>query len=102
MNSLVQAQIAQMDLKLKHFETLEAMLDQERRDLQAERTKMYCERLAWRKVVEGGDGEVRAGSSLSGVTGVAEGEVAGKMVAGVEGMEGGGEILKIDGDVGRE
>jgi SWI/SNF related-matrix-associated actin-dependent regulator of chromatin subfamily C len=68
-----------MDLKLKHFETLEAMLDQERRDLQAERTRLYCERLAFRKVVISRQTDVRNGSSFAGVEGV-EQEANGKMV----------------------
>lgn len=65
-----------IDLKLKHFETLEAMLDQERRDLQAERTKLYCERIAWRKRVA--LAETRIGSSLNVVEtgGVENGKMA--------------------------
>lgn len=92
-NALVQAQIEQMDLKLKHFETLEAMLDQEKRDLQRERAKLYSERLAFRKIAS--DQAVRNGSSFTTVHGVSAPVESGKMVEYTE-TTGKSEIMQID------
>jgi len=91
-NSLVQTQMTLMDLKLKHFETLEAMLDQERRDIQGERVKLYAERVAFRKIVNAStSGEVRVGSSFASVGGAGVG--VGKSVEYVMG----GEFMGIGG-----
>ncbi|KAI8811212.1 Smarcc1 protein [Cladochytrium replicatum] len=50
-HQLVQAQLSKMQLKLKHFEELEAVLEAERRDLERERQVLYAERLAFRRQV---------------------------------------------------
>ncbi|KAI8810063.1 hypothetical protein BJ742DRAFT_676198 [Cladochytrium replicatum] len=50
-HQLVQAQLSKMQLKLKHFEELESVLEAERRDLERERQVLYAERLAFRRQV---------------------------------------------------
>ncbi|KAJ3223670.1 hypothetical protein HK099_000845 [Clydaea vesicula] len=47
--SLLQIQFQQVELKLKQFETFESILEKEKNDLEFERSKLFCDRLNFRK-----------------------------------------------------
>ncbi|KAI8920760.1 SWIRM domain-containing protein [Powellomyces hirtus] len=67
--ALIQAQMRKAEAKMSHFEQLEQLLEQERKDLEREKQKLYLDRLAFRKVVAAWEsGRERGETALAGNT----------------------------------
>ncbi|KAJ3280223.1 hypothetical protein HK104_000821 [Borealophlyctis nickersoniae] len=90
--ALVHAQMKKMELKLKHFEELEGILEHERKEVERDRQKLYLERLAFRRTVLGA-AESKVGSVNQGAAVVGKVDVAGK--DGVPGRESAGFMITI-------
>lgn len=51
-NQLIQTQMAHIEMKMAHFDQMVEMLEHEKKEIQLERARLYCERLNFKKVRE--------------------------------------------------
>jgi SWI/SNF related-matrix-associated actin-dependent regulator of chromatin subfamily C len=70
LNQAISVQLRKIEIKLSHFDDLEAVLEQERRELERVRQEVYCERLALRREVERAREAIRTAQSVGGDKGV--------------------------------
>jgi SWI/SNF related-matrix-associated actin-dependent regulator of chromatin subfamily C len=91
LNQVISLQLRKIETKLAQFDDLEAILEQERRELERTRQEVYCERLALRREVEKAAEAIRAAQAAGGRQGV---EMLDKALADV----GGDEMLEVTND----
>lgn len=70
LNQAISTQLRKIEVKLSQFDDLEAILDQERRELERVRQEVYCERLALRREVEKAREAIRTAQAVGGEKGV--------------------------------
>lgn len=70
LNQAITLQLRKIETKLAQFDDLEAILEQERRELERVRQEVYCERLALRREVEKAREAIRTAQSTGGQAGV--------------------------------
>jgi SWI/SNF related-matrix-associated actin-dependent regulator of chromatin subfamily C len=70
LNQAINLQLRKIETKLAQFDDLEAILEQERRELERVRQEVYCERLALRREVEKAREAIRTAQSVGGQAGV--------------------------------
>jgi SWI/SNF related-matrix-associated actin-dependent regulator of chromatin subfamily C len=70
LNQAISTQLRKIETKLSQFDDLEAILDQERRELERVRQEVYCERLALRREVEKAREVIRTAQAVGGEKGV--------------------------------
>lgn len=70
LNQAITLQLRKIETKLAQFDDLEAILEQERRELERVRQEVYCERLALRREVEKAREAIRTAQSVGGQAGV--------------------------------
>ncbi len=70
LNQAISTQLRKIETKLSQFDDLEAILDQERRELERVRQEVYCERLALRREVEKAREAIRTAQAVGGEKGV--------------------------------
>jgi SWI/SNF related-matrix-associated actin-dependent regulator of chromatin subfamily C len=70
LNHAINLQLRKIETKLAQFDDLEAILEQERRELERVRQEVYCERLALRREVEKAREAIKTAQSLGGQAGV--------------------------------
>jgi SWI/SNF related-matrix-associated actin-dependent regulator of chromatin subfamily C len=70
LNQAINLQLRKIETKLSQFDDLEAILEQERRELERVRQEVYCERLALRREVEKAREAIRTAQSIGGERGV--------------------------------
>jgi SWI/SNF related-matrix-associated actin-dependent regulator of chromatin subfamily C len=70
LNQAINMQLRKIESKLSQFDDLEAILEQERRELERVRQEVYCERLALRREVEKAREAIRAAQAVGGEKGV--------------------------------
>ena len=100
LNQVITLQLRKIETKLSQFDDLEAILEQERRELERVRQEVYCERLALRREVEKAREAIRTAQSIGGEKGVEVlDSLIGKSVEGekLEVAEGGeGDEVEIE------
>jgi SWI/SNF related-matrix-associated actin-dependent regulator of chromatin subfamily C len=100
LNQAITLQLRKIETKLSQFDDLEAILEQERRELERVRQEVYCERLALRREVEKAREAIRTAQAVGGERGVELlDSLIGKTVEGeklevAEGVE--GDEVEID------
>jgi len=70
LNQAINVQLRKIETKLSQFDDLEAILEQERRELERVRQEVYCERLALRREVERAREAIRNAKAIGGERGV--------------------------------
>jgi SWI/SNF related-matrix-associated actin-dependent regulator of chromatin subfamily C len=70
LNQAINMQLRKIETKLSQFDDLEAILEQERRELERVRQEVYCERLALRREVEKAREAIRTAQKIGGDQGV--------------------------------
>ena len=96
LNQAITLQLRKIETKLSQFDDLEAILEQERRELERVRQEVYCERLALRREVEKAREAIRTAQAIGGEKGV---EVLDSLIG--KSVE--GEKLEVaEGDGGAE
>ena len=88
LNQAITLQLRKIETKLSQFDDLEAILEQERRELERVRQEVYCERLALRREIEKAREAIRTAQAIGGERGV---EVLDKLI----GKEVEGEKLEV-------
>jgi SWI/SNF related-matrix-associated actin-dependent regulator of chromatin subfamily C len=100
LNQAITLQLRKIETKLSQFDDLEAILEQERRELERVRQEVYCERLALRREVEKAREAIRTAQNIGGEKGVEIlDKLIGKTVEGeklevAEGVEGDDEEIE--------
>ena len=69
LNQAINMQLRKIETKLSQFDDLEAILEQERRELERVRQEVYCERLALRREVEKAREAIRNAQAVGGEKG---------------------------------
>lgn len=84
--ALIQTQMRKLETKMTHFEEMEAVLENERKELEREKQKLYADRLAFRKMVASWEGKVmnkeNYGAEMGGVAEKRQGGKAGEVLKG--------------------
>lgn len=70
LSQAIHMQLRKIETKLSQFDDLEAILEQERRELERARQEVYCERLALRREVEKTREAIRTAQAIGGDRGV--------------------------------
>jgi SWI/SNF related-matrix-associated actin-dependent regulator of chromatin subfamily C len=70
LNQAINMQLRKIETKLSQFDDLEAILEQERRELERVRQEVYCERLALRREVEKAREAIRTAQKTGGDRGI--------------------------------
>ena len=70
LNQAINLQLRKIEMKLAQFDDLEAILEQERRELERTRQEVYCERLALRREVEKARETIQAAQTVGAEEGI--------------------------------
>lgn len=70
LSQVIHLQLRKIEAKMSQFDDLEAILEQERRELERVRQEVYCERLALRRELEKARDAIKTAQALGGDKGV--------------------------------